>query len=606
MNKDILEKLLKSPSKSLLFTSKEKKDAWRIQVKRDADIAPFINEIKAEAKRLIIESGTELSYSLFRVFQENGNRLEYERVYFEKRRRLNTFAMMVLLEPEESVYRDELQNIIWSICDEYTWCLPAHIGDGPEMNVKHDYSLTESLNEERTIDLFAAETAFALAEVLELTGQYLDPLICKRIQKEIYSRIFWPFQTQNPFGWETATHNWSAVCAGSIGAAAIHLMKDSEELAIVLKRVLPAMDAYLSGFNDDGTCLEGYGYWQYGFGYYVYFADLLKKKTNNGLDLFQSEKVHQIALFQQRIFLNKNKLANFSDAVPTSNLFLGLSHYLSERYADFIVPEKSLRAKYTEDHCSRWAPAIRNLLWFNKDAEGRPWENTSYYFKESSWLISRHNKHAFAVKGGHNAEPHNHNDIGHFILLLDDELYLRDLGSGIYTKDYFGAKRYSFICTGSHGHSVPIIDGQYQQEGESYAATVKQVEVREEQDFFILEMAHVYNLPNLQSLTRTFTWVKTESPLLHVIDDYTFKEKPASIVERFITSVFKLTEDEAGIILHGKKKLRIHFDRKQLKFTSNKLDFVNHAGIKESLLSLDFTLIELRKSCEIQIAFQIE
>ena len=435
MNKAEIEQyVMTNDPDSLLFSTKEEKAAWRTKVNQSPAYKPLLDEIKSEAKRLQSEPIPELSFSRFRIFRETGARLEYEQVYFEKRRRLNTFAIMLLLQPDVPTYKEELQNIIWSICEEYTWCLPAHF---PKPKINQDYTLNEPFREEEAIDLFAAETGFALSEILKLTEEYLDPIIRKRIYQEIFRRIFWPFQTQKPFGWETDTHNWAAVCAGSIGAAAIYMLEDKAELSNVLERVLSAMEAYLSGFNDDGTCLEGYGYWQYGFGFYVYFSDLLKKKTNGAIDLFQSEKVHQIALFQQKIFLNKNWLANFSDALPNSNIFFGLSHYLSKIYSDFELPEPGIRAKYMEDHCSRWAPAIRNLLWFKDESDGKPWKSTSYYLKESAWLVSRHHSvdrhYAFAAKGGHNAEPHNHNDIGHFILLADDELFLQDLGSGICT-----------------------------------------------------------------------------------------------------------------------------------------------------------------------------
>lgn len=62
------------------------------------------------------------------------------------------------------------------------------------------------------------------------------------------------------------------------------------------------MDYYLQGFGPDGACLEGLGYWNYGFGYFVYYADLLRKRTRGEMDWFRAEKVGRIALFQQKGF----------------------------------------------------------------------------------------------------------------------------------------------------------------------------------------------------------------------------------------------------------------------------------------------------------------
>src|SRR5690606_39299190 len=100
--------------------------------------------------------------------------------YFEKRRRLNTFAIMVWIDSENKEYREQLHNIIWSICNEYTWCLPAHF----TYDKKTSYSLYSQQNEEVVIDLFAAETGFALAEILQLIGEHLNPLKQNQFRSE--------------------------------------------------------------------------------------------------------------------------------------------------------------------------------------------------------------------------------------------------------------------------------------------------------------------------------------------------------------------------------------------------------------------------------------
>jgi hypothetical protein len=594
---------------SLLFPTRESKINWWKDIRQKPAFQLLLNEIRDEGDRLLKESDPELTFSLFKIFGETGSRLEFEKIYFEKRRRLTTFAIMVLLEPEKDEYLTALENTIWSVCNEYSWCLPAHLQNSPETSVNVHYSLNNPGKKEYSIDLFAAETAFALAEIVKLTEDYLNPQICKRIYEEIYHRIFFPFK-EKTFGWEKQTHNWAAVCAGSIGCAALHLIQDQDELAIILERVTDAMDSYLKGFQDDGICLEGYGYWEYGFGYYVYFADLLKKKTEGRLNLFDSEKVHQIALFQQRAFLNRNLVVNFSDSHPTASVFLGLSHYLSKIYSDFEVPETYLRSHYTDDHCSRWAPAIRNLLWFDEDSLPLPWRNGTHYSKDSEWFLSRHicesGSFAFAAKGGHNDEPHNHNDIGHFILQGNTEVFFKDLGSGLYSKDYFSEKRYSFLCNGSQGHSVPIINHQFQKAGAEKSADILHVSIGEEFDIFEMDIANAYEVESLQRVKRRFTWIKTNQPKLILEDAYSFAEQPDSIVERFITPVLVITKTEDGVILEGQNKVRISYDTRKLKLETKLIPFINHFGKSEDNLALDFIVLHPDRECSVELAFQFE
>lgn len=605
MKSDKIRKLLDKNKCSLLFSNQEEQDNWFTSINENISYQPLLEEIKIEANRLLSEPAQELLFSTFILFRDTGSRLEYENMYFSKRRRLNTFAIMALLEPDHSTYLEELQNTIWSICNEYTWCLPAHLKNSPEMKTNIDDFLPKNFQQSiYSIDLFSAETAFTLSEIYKLTENFLDPLIKKRMVEEIYQRVLLPFYNQGNFEWETSTHNWAAVCAGSIGSAALHLIQDEEMLSIIIERVLNAMEYYLKGFNNDGACLEGYGYWQYGFGFYIYFADLLKGKTANAIDLFHSEKIHQIALFQQKCFIHKNKVVNFSDSTQEAAVFLGISHYLKNMYRDFEVPEIELRAPYTEDHCSRWAPAFRNLLWFDEHDKGNPWPNATYYLRDSQWFNSRNNDYVFACKGGHNDEPHNHNDIGHFLLQANGESFLKDLGSGMYCDGYFGQERYTFLCNGSQGHSVPIINNQFQGEGVSHFATITEVSIENDIDSLEMDLTNAYSLKSLEKLVRRFTWKKNEKPELILADSYQFLVNPNSIVERFITPVLKITEDPLGVILEGNQIVKMEYDRDQIELIIKEEHFINHFGKREELLLLDFIVKDPKKLCHIEFKFK--
>ncbi|MDC3416777.1 heparinase II/III family protein [Aquibacillus salsiterrae] len=589
---------------SLLFSSKKEQLAAFKNMKTNPNLKTMIEEIVNEAESILQEPVQEITYNAFKRFFEDGSRLDYEKVYFAKRHRLTTFALANLLYPENKKYLDALQEIIWGICNEYSWCLPAHINNGPETSLDDKFSLEEK-QLEYTVDLFAAETSFALSEILKLTKDNLDPLICERIRQEIYRRVVWPYSRQH-YHWESATHNWAAVCAGSIGSTALHLFNDEEELSVILERVIESMKYYISGFNSDGTCMEGYGYWEYGFGFYVYFSDLLKKRTAGKIDLFDNKKVREIALFQQKTFLDKNKVVNFSDSASTASVFLGLSHYLSKLYHGFTIPEKNLRAHFTDDHCGRWAPAIRNIIWFDDRAIGKPWSDATYYMEDSQWFISRHStnkgRFALAAKGGHNAEPHNHNDVGHFILYGNEKTYLKDLGRGEYNADYFGNERYSFLCNSSQGHSVPIVNNQFQLDGERRAATVTEIITGSGVEKLEMELSGVYDVESLRQLTRSFTWRKTANPSLVLGDLYEFSKSPEAIVERFILPMFSISESADGILVDN--TLSIIFDKSQLDLNIEEIKFSNHEGHEETNMALDFNVKNLKKKQMIQIIFQ--
>ncbi|MNJ41750.1 Heparinase II/III-like protein [compost metagenome] len=517
---------------------------------------------------------------------------------------MTTFGIAVWLYPEHEGYQAMLCDIIWSICNEYTWCLPAHLSGQSE---------TETGSQIRpTIDLFAAETAFALAELAQLQKAWLPSIICKRIHDEVLQRVLNPFiEGSRYYGWEQAKHNWSAVCGGSVGAAALYILREQpEQLASVLGRVLPALECYLSGYDKDGVCTEGYGYWEYGFGYYVYFADLLKKGSSGKVNLFANEKVEQIARFQQKAFLDGRTVVNFSDALASSGVFMGLGHYLHLNISGVDAPPCSLMKSFSEDHCSRWAPAIRNLIWFNPEVTGETWSAGHYWLEDAQWLISRHvtaeGRYVLAAKGGHNAEPHNHNDLGHFILYGEGTTWLADLGSGLYTAQYFGEERYQIACNASFGHSVPIIDGAYQLAGSAHRANISHFELMEEKVELVMELTSAYEVPSLQCLERSLVWHKEESPYLELNDSYIFSAIPEQVIERFICAMKPSIEVGQVELAANDVTLQIAYPTDMLEPSVTEIEHINHFGHKQVFYALDFRILSLALLMDVKFVFSFQ
>ncbi len=77
----------------------------------------------------------------------------------------------------------------------------------------------------------------------------------------------------------------------------------------------------------------------------------------------------------------------------------------------------------------------------------------------------------FAAKGGHNAESHNHNDLGTCVLYFNGKPCLIDLGRENYTALTFSSKRYEIWTMQSQYHNLPKINGIDQKEGRQYVAT---------------------------------------------------------------------------------------------------------------------------------------
>ena len=456
----------------------------------------LMEPIKKAAYQLRGSEPGSLPYSAYKIFHETGSRIEYETPYMRHRKMLCAFAGMVFSGDESFI--PDLSDIIWAICDEYTWSLPAHIAKN---------ATPEAIS--GCLDLFSCETSMALSEISAAIGHLLPKTVTDRIKYEVTRRIFDPYEkTRKKFGY----NNWSAVCACGIGCSML-VLGETERFERVKDSLLSSLDDFLVSFNDDGCCMEGSLYWSYGFGFFTFFADALREYTKGGIDYFKDEKVKKIAFFGPSSHLSGRYVVSFSDSPHEMKYEPGVWHFLAKEYDGFGLPDEEFMSTFGDDVRYRFAPFIRALCYAPpKDAKriGTGNQNPIFY-ENAGWYISRPSEsrsYAFAAKAGDNDEPHNHGDVGSFLVLDGDEFILDDLGWSAYTKEYFDPKfRYGHLnVTSSYGHSLPIVDGKDQKPGKESKGIV----TGHTENTFALEFSSAYGLESLTKLTRRFELSENE------------------------------------------------------------------------------------------------
>ncbi|MBQ7011117.1 MAG: heparinase II/III family protein [Clostridia bacterium] len=515
---------LKRHPKSLIYRTEED----RSRVLNNPNLAKFRSDLDSCLEYYMEKPICSIPFSMLRRFEDDGDRSEYEysdKGYFVRRGHLEIKLIAAWLYPERKDVLDALQDIMWAICDEYTWSLPAHMNG--------EQALRVNLQEDcYTIDLFAAETGDTLAEALLMLGDRLDPVVVKRVKRELKKRIIDRFENGR-FGWcESNFTNWAAVCAGSVGMACICELDDDQRLGRLIERLLGAMRNFMSGFSDDGACLEGTGYWSYGFGYFACFADMLYRRTGGEIDLFDDPRVHKVALFPQKCCFYGSRGVSFSDGGSKVSLSLGLTNMLSKHFDDVFIPENV----YTGDGisiggCHRFSLGFNKILWTPEGEVKRVPMADNYQLPSAQWYIaSGKDNVGVAIKGGNNGEPHNHNDIGNFIVYKNGVEIIADLGSGEYDKKYFSRERYTLTHCGSQGHSVPLIDGAVQKAGKAYAAK----DFTMDSTGVCMDIAPAYGLGGDNSVIREIRFDR-EAGVLTVSDRFKLAKAPDRLVERFIS-----------------------------------------------------------------------
>lgn len=309
---------------------------------------------------------------------------------------------------------------------------------------------------------FAAETAQTLAELLAVLGERLSPSVVALAKQEITRRVLAPFcRSAVPYSWwETDCCNWSAVCAGSIGMAAIYMDRmgalEPAWKESCIKRVCDALNCYLGGMEEDGACTEGLGYFSYGMSYYTAFAELLYEETGQSVNLMDNPKCARIAAFQEKCYFGHGVSLSFSDGSDSERFLPGLTAYLLHCFTQTKTPPYTAARRFCDDTCYRWLPNERNIRWLlaygGMEEEAKMDFASCDLLPAAQWMIYKNAQgNGFAAKGGHNDENHNHNDVGHFLCVYNGELLLTDLGRASTRRAILARGAMGFCATARSG-----------------------------------------------------------------------------------------------------------------------------------------------------------
>ena len=436
---------------------------------------------------------------------------------------LQSSALMALIYPDNEEYYRSLVETVWEICNEYTWAPLGHYNSY--------YNRTPQDFDPGLIDIYGASLGFSMAEIKHLFKDRFPKLLVDRMTYEIRRHTIEPFLTRK-FFWETHNNNWTAVCTGAVGGAIMY--EDPEEFMRQLPRLQAAMECYLNSYDDDGMCVEGTAYWGFGFGFFSVYAMLLREFSNGKYDWLANPKVKAISQFVQKMFLQPNVLALFSDVNIHEGYWVGLPHMLKTVYGDAIENLPSDQATIITYH--HWAFAVRSCVYFNPDFVGKELKNETYYAPVSNYFTKRTDNYGFALKGGNQWESHNHQDVGSFILARHNRQIFCDfgyIGPG-HHPGYQGSRRNEYFQPSSFSHNLPYFNGKGQ--GGDWEGKARAV-YNEADGTVYMDFTHGYDVrrvhTTLEKAERTF---KPTDDRIEMHDKFTFSE-PAVITERFVTTI---------------------------------------------------------------------
>ncbi len=514
------------------------------------------------AEALLGTSWDPLPATVALEFVRTGNRSNYERLSFGRREKLAELVIAEVLE-NRGRFLDDIANGIWAICEESYWGVPAHLGlqrKGPGLP-----DVTEP-----TVDLFAAETGSLLSWTVYLLGSRLDkvsPLLTDRIIEEVEYRILRPNLQRDDFWWmgfsDRNVNNWNPWINSNWLAAALLLEREPSRRERAVRKAMTSLDVFLNSYPDDGGCDEGPGYWGRAGASLFDCLELLHSATSGAIDLYQAPLIKAIGQYIYKVYIKDEYFINFADASGKLSPEAGLIYRYGKRINDpvmsgfgaYLAQQQGAADPYKDIDDKSLGRLLPNLFIVDELHTARPAEPflRDFWFPDLQVAGARSEADTskglyVAAKGGHNAESHNHNDVGNFIVYADGKPILIDVGVETYTAKTFSSHRYEIWTMQSAYHNLPTINGVMQKDGREFRARNVTHNADDSTAIFSLDIAGAYPVDaKVGSWIRTIHLLRGKSVELE--EKYALKEFVQPFSLNLMTPLWVDTSNPGRILL---------------------------------------------------------
>lgn len=535
--------LLADPESSLPCPPAADRAAWDAETGW-ADRATLADQCHRAALDLGAPWPLPLASTAARVHRD-GDRDTHEQLVFTRQRRLSR-AAVAAAATGEARFLDQVADGVLQLCEQSSWCWPAH----DDTFAAQGWVLPRV--DRPYLDLGSGEVAAQLAWIDHLLGAALDeryPGLRPRIRYEATVRVFDPFTARRDWHWlglDGNVHNWNPWIHSNLLVAALRLLDrpaEAETRAGIVDLVVEGLDRYVAALPADGAIDEGYAYWWNGAGRAIEALDVLAHATGGRLDLVAGVAALRATVgFPHRVQLSQGWVLNFSDAparashdVPWDALHRAALRVGDPEAAAFATSHRRPGTPVAHENAGlgRLLRAITDRAWAAASPTAAPLPAQVWLESTQVRLVREQagdpSGLALAVKGGHNGEHHNHNDVGEVIVATDGVPVVVDAGRPTYTAATFGPDRYSAWPMQSAWHNLPQVRETPQSTGAGHRA----VDVVPLADGLALDLAPAYPVPGLLAWRRTASLTDAQ---VAVRDEWTLEpwsgagEEPATTV----------------------------------------------------------------------------
>jgi len=282
-------------------------------------------------------------------------------------------------------------------------------------------------------------------------------------------------------GW--GVNNWNPWILSNLLVCVLTIERSDRLRALCVRKALVTLDAFTDVYPADGGCDEGASYWARAGASLFECIEIISLATEGALDWSSEPLIAEIARYIVRMHISDDRYVNFADGAarvtPSAELLYRYGRYVGDNdicaHAAYITSLPVHRSAWVERDLTRIMSAF--FLTPDMSAALNSPPMPVYSFLPGIEVMTAR-EHAgrdegffLAIKGGHNEESHNHNDVGTVIVYKDGLPVLCDIGIGTYTKDTFTSRRYEVISeVQSRYHNLPVFGGVQQSPGRNFCA----------------------------------------------------------------------------------------------------------------------------------------
>jgi len=377
----------------------------------------------------------------------------------------------------EGRYLDQLMNGVFALCETTTWVLSHHL-----YLQKSGHFFPQSFD--NAIDLVAGDVGAILAWVYYYFHEEFDkiePEISRRLYEELDRRIMTPYLTETHFWWKgdgkevVTLNNWTPWCSVNCLQVFALLEKDMDRFAKATYMSMESVDKYLNNIGGDGCCDEGPSYWYQGPAKNFEYLLFLSWITDGKVDALGDPMIKRMGEYIASTVIGNGWVVNFSDAgargggnpLVIYNYGIHTGSPLMTRYAAYVLGGQPIPA-VRDRFIIRMLYSLLVKEDLRKETPELVMEPYTWYPETQICYMREKDGFFVASKGGHNAQSHNHNDIGTVSVYYKTVPILIDAGVGSYVTKTFSPQRYEIWTMQANYHNIPMLNGIPEKEGREY------------------------------------------------------------------------------------------------------------------------------------------